>query len=406
MCNQECCDGIHKELECSIFAAAEIKKTISDFGEFHPFYQCIAALRCLLLKETNTVKWNTLKLMMDHNTDRMKNEHWNICQHNIVHYLIKVWKLDFSPEEVNHVIGLIEVNAFEVRIGNLNRMEECGIGRGVFPLLAMLSHNCISNSRYINLPGGWMECRATVHIKKGEEIFIHYVSPVDNTQSRTMALSTGWYFDCLCARCADKTECGTFMSAYICHGLKKRELNEPNNSCDSLMEKQDICYGLVLATNSTDHTTNYRCDSCGNVFENNLINRVRKEVENEFKKTSKTDLFELEKLLEVNKSFLYSSHSIILAIKRHIIYIYGRNPEVCMNFCKELLGVYDVVLPGLTKERGLTMYELFVSCSQLGQADQLLDLLKEAKQCLEHEREGTFEYEVRAKVNLILQYMI
>ena len=103
--------------------------------------------------------------MMDHNTDRMKNEHWNICQHNIVHYLIKVWTLDFSPEEVNHVIGLIEVNAFEVRIGNLNRREECGIGRGVFPLLAMLSHNCISNSRYINLPGGWMECRATVHIK-------------------------------------------------------------------------------------------------------------------------------------------------------------------------------------------------------------------------------------------------
>jgi len=121
-------------------------------------------------------------------------------------------------------------------------------------------------------------------------------------------------------------------------------------------------------------------------------------VENELKKTSKTDLLGLEKLLEVNKSFLYSSHSIILAIKRHIIYIYGRNPEVCMNFCKELLG--------LTKERGLAMYELFVSCSQQGQADQLLDLLKEAKQCLEHEREGTFEYEVRAKVNLILQYMI
>ena len=196
------------------------------------------------------------------------------------------------------------------------------------------------------------------------------------------------------------------MSAYICHGLKKRELNEPDTTSDSLMEKQDICYGLVLATNSTDHTTNYRCDSCGNVFQNNLINRVRNEVENELKKTSKTDLFELEKLLEVNKSFLHSSHSIMLAIKRHIIYIYGRNPEVCMNFCKELLGVYDVVLPGLTKERGLTMYELFVSCSQLGQAEQLLDLLKEAKQCLEHEREGTFEYEVRAKVNLILQYMI
>ena len=105
---------------------------------------------------------------MDHNSERMKDDHWNVCQHNIVHYLTQVWKLDFSPQEVNHVIGLIEVNAFEVKIGSLERIEqieECGIGRGVFPLLAMLSHSCISNSRYINLPGGWMECRATVTIR-------------------------------------------------------------------------------------------------------------------------------------------------------------------------------------------------------------------------------------------------
>ena len=106
--------------------------------------------------------------MMDHNSERSKDDHWNVCQHNIVHYLTNIWKLDFSPEEVNHVIGLIEVNAFEVKIGSLDRtdpIEECGTGRGVLPLLAMLSHSCISNSRYINQPGGWMECRATVPIR-------------------------------------------------------------------------------------------------------------------------------------------------------------------------------------------------------------------------------------------------
>ena len=47
---------------------------------------------------------------MDHNEERKKNDHWNHCQHNIVNYLIDVWKLDISPEEVNHVIGLIEVD--------------------------------------------------------------------------------------------------------------------------------------------------------------------------------------------------------------------------------------------------------------------------------------------------------
>merc|ERR1719483_1310474 len=69
--------------------------------------------------------------MMDHNNERMRDAHWNVCQHNIVHYLTQVWKLDFSPEEVNHIIGLIEVNAFELKIetsdGN-EKIEECGTG--------------------------------------------------------------------------------------------------------------------------------------------------------------------------------------------------------------------------------------------------------------------------------------
>ena len=85
--------------------------------------------------------------MMDHNRERMKGDHWMVCQHNIVQYLTKVWKLDFTPEEVNHMTGLIEVNAFEVKLGNLDRGQPGGVGRGVLPLLAMLSHNCISNSR-------------------------------------------------------------------------------------------------------------------------------------------------------------------------------------------------------------------------------------------------------------------
>ena len=54
--------------------------------------------------------------MMDHNTERKKNDHWAHCQHNIVNYLIDVWKLDVTPDEVNHVIGLIEVNAFEIKL--------------------------------------------------------------------------------------------------------------------------------------------------------------------------------------------------------------------------------------------------------------------------------------------------
>ena len=40
--------------------------------------------------------------MMDHNQEREKDEHWQICQHNIVNFLIKVCNLPFSEEEINH----------------------------------------------------------------------------------------------------------------------------------------------------------------------------------------------------------------------------------------------------------------------------------------------------------------
>ena len=225
--------------------------------------------------------------------------------------------------------------------------------------------------------------------------------------------SNGWYFDCACTRCSDKTECDTFMSAYICQGMRERERYESIASLTSIIEDQDTCLGLVLAINSRDYMTSYKCVLCEKIFENKTVCRVKQEVEDILEKTSKTDLTELEKLLEVNKTTLYSSHSIMLAIKRHLIYIYGRNPEMCIGsllikkieFCKELLKVYDVVVPGLTKERGLTMYELYLSCTQLGQGEDLLDLLKEAQQCLQHERKGTFEYEVRTKIKFMVQYL-
>ena len=56
--------------------------------------------------------------MMDHSEARRHNtEHWATCQHNIVRFLAQHLDTEFSEEEMNHVIGLIEVNAFEVKLG-------------------------------------------------------------------------------------------------------------------------------------------------------------------------------------------------------------------------------------------------------------------------------------------------
>ena len=70
------------------------------------------------------------------------------------------------------------------------------------------------------------------------------------------------------------------------------------------------------------------------------------------------------------------------------------------QFCEELLAVFDVVTPGLTKERGLTLFELASvmlfradkSAPDLKALRRCEEILAEAVQCLRHERPETFEH--------------
>ena len=80
---------------------------------------------------------------MDHEAERSRRDphHWEVEQNNTVRFIRERLGLreDFTEREINHVVGLLEVNAFEV--------TGRGRGRGVFPLTALMSHSCISNTR-------------------------------------------------------------------------------------------------------------------------------------------------------------------------------------------------------------------------------------------------------------------
>ena len=92
--------------------------------------------QCFLFSPSSSI---TEKAMMDHESERSRDSHWEVEQNNTVRFIRERLGLDFSEREINHVIGLLEVNAFEV--------TGRGRGRGVFPLTALMSHCCISNTR-------------------------------------------------------------------------------------------------------------------------------------------------------------------------------------------------------------------------------------------------------------------
>lgn len=95
----------------------------------------------MLAKEKNPQRWEAEVSHMEAHTDiRKQKPIWEFTQHNIVEYLRGPCKLDrFSEELIQTVCGILDVNAFEARTPS-GYLIRC-----LFPKLAIMSHNCISN---------------------------------------------------------------------------------------------------------------------------------------------------------------------------------------------------------------------------------------------------------------------
>ena len=138
----------------------------------------------------------------------------------------------------------------------------------------------------------------------------------------------------------------------------------------------------------------------------------------------KCNVEELESLLEKYCKVLHPQHYLMVAIKRYLLYGYNcADPNLLtkkLSYAMDILSQYDTVCPGLTKERGLTLFEVFRASFQLakmefdqeeGSGQLRLDsnkrphvmeglaysqlCLEEAVKCLQHERPGSFEDMVR-----------
>ena len=89
--------------------------------------------------------------------------------------------------QILHVLGVCDVNS--VRIHVSRDVPRCGFGpmlpgHALYPMTALLSHSCVSNSKTIVRPDYSCEVRATAFIPKGEEITKQYVNPLEPTNLR------------------------------------------------------------------------------------------------------------------------------------------------------------------------------------------------------------------------------
>lgn len=103
------------------------------------------------MKELKPQRWKEeVECMESHNEQRKLKPIWNYYQINVVDFLKNYCKLGerFSDDLIHTVCGILDVNAFE------SRTISGYLIRCLYPKLAILSHNCVSNiSHSISISG-------------------------------------------------------------------------------------------------------------------------------------------------------------------------------------------------------------------------------------------------------------
>jgi len=225
--------------------------------------------------------------------------------------------------------------------------------QAVFPLASMLKHSCVANTKPIislaSNSSARLEVRATVPIKAGSPLYISRADPLLDMHTRRASLRTN-LTPCACSRCCDRTELKSFTSAMACL------------ACDNVT-------GLFLPPAANTSETDYQCDLCLGDIPEYVAARTTQELRPIVAEYRMFDLDEQEDFLNCLLTKFHQNHSLIIQLKTSIAKQLGRSEgglaaadqDVLLqkvSYCEELLKVLDIVLPGLTKERGLLLSQL------------------------------------------------
>ncbi|XP_046607195.1 SET domain-containing protein SmydA-8-like [Neodiprion virginianus] len=348
----------HKDYECQVFAASGEKFNViaaidGDTVNASPQLDCVSPLRLLIASEKDPIRWMTeVKDMEAHNLKRSQQLEWKRSQVNIVEYLRSRCKLDrFSEDELHTACGILEINSHEVR-------SPSGYSaKALYPITAMMNHSCVSNTTHSISPDNYRICvRTTTKVQRGSELYGSYTHSLLPTILRREQLRESKYFDCACRRCSDPTELGTHMSSLKC------------NKCDN---------GVILSLDSLDPESTWKCTHCPFTTGGQAIRRVLSIIQAEVDDVEQatcndggTAIEARESLIKKYRSVLHPQHAFNISLMYSLNQLYGRCegyefddlPDVVLehkvDICRSLLRALDVIEPGYSRFRGMTLYEL------------------------------------------------
>jgi len=364
MCSIKCSNRPqHRDQECQLFKDKGFRLDASklNYKEPEPAYSCVSPLRALLLKHSDPDRWSMIWSLMSHNEARRKEDYWTEKHEPVVKYIRETIGVDeFTEEEIDTVLGIFLVNDFEInaKIGEDEwSSTDSDCIRGLYQIASIPNHDCVANTvhQFGSLEDGFrMFVKASRDIKKGEEITHSYVDAQEPFLIRQELLNLGKFFHCLCARCSDPTELGTFSSALKCPTCK-----EP-----------------VVTMDPKDLKSDWSCTKCKRVFAqlkvSNVTAAIKEAGENleHSKENPELDIPTHEAFLKKFSPILHQKHVLLIKVKYTLAKMYGRmkgyeadklSNELFLRkqkLCEEVLSVLDKIMPGQSRMRGVMLYEM------------------------------------------------
>ncbi|KAL1497646.1 hypothetical protein ABEB36_008569 [Hypothenemus hampei] len=410
-CNFDC-EGLKSPqmhgLECQILKLKPRKPNESDYDHFR--FDTLIILRALFLQKTNKKKWDALMNLEDHLNDRGPNnqifkivqEKVSFIQENFIKPLQLFEKENgqvilpiVSADIMHKIYATLDVNATEI-----SDPVDLFI---LYPTASLIEHNCVPNTCQIideNNNGYKVTFRAAMPIKKGEHITSTYTNILWGTQERRRHLKESKYFSCICKRCSDPTELGTYFSALLCLGSDEKP-----------------CKGIQLPTHPTEDNCLWMCNQCHIKLPNkeiiDFVSHLNNEVNKELEK--KPQMEALEEFMNKLQIFLHPNHFLMYSVKHSLVQLYDVNGDIeisnafledKMKICNEMIQLTKKLDPGnarlalylavLLNEQSMAKFKVLTRC--LGSTSEELEsnkeliqevfsLFEENRRVLKYERE-------------------
>lgn len=253
---------------------------------------------------------------------------------------------------LHKLCGIIETNSLNIELDGDRELN------GLYAQASRLEHSCLPNCFYTfdNTSGFRLCVRAARDIKTGEDLSIMYTHILWGTQMRLEHLRSIKYKVCVCKRCTDPTELGTYLSALKCFG------SEEIGTCD----------GIQLPVKPLSRSTEWSCTKCPIKITSEQVQYLMSQMSDEVEAV-KANITDLESLITKLSQFLHPNHYHLFALKHSLIQIQGHQKNSTQNIltdtqlqdkiemCESLLKICDTLDPNsirLSIYKSIILYEL------------------------------------------------